>query len=117
MSAIVISAVLLMVAVTGSFTGFFARSNILDSELKKRSEAAAGACADQAILLLANDPSYSATIFLNLNSLDVCRAVIGGGAPNIKIQATSSSAAVTNLYINFNATTRVIAKWEEVATF
>lgn len=116
MSAIIISFVLLTVATTAGLTGYFERTNILDSELKDRSVSAADACADQAFLILANDPSYTGLSVLTLNALDACRVQIGGGAPNIKIQATSSKA-VTNLYINYNTSTHAVAKWQEVPTF
>ena len=116
MSAIIISAVLLMIAVTGSLTGFFERSNILDSELKDRSAAAADACADQAFLLIANDPYYTDTAVFSLNSLDSCRVVVRGSYPNIRIQATSSTA-VTNLQIQYSTTTFSVITWQEIPVF
>jgi len=118
MSAIIISAILLIVATTGSLTGFFERSNILDSELKERSAAAADACADQAFLLIANDPTYTGLSLLTLNSLDSCRLLVSGSSPkSIRIQATSSNAAVTNLQISYNPSTFSIISWQEIPMF
>ncbi len=117
MSAVIISAVLLLVVIGGSLTGFFARSNILDGELKVRSAAAADACADQALLTLANDPGYTGTLILALNALDSCRvSVTGSGVKSIKVQATSSKA-VTNLQISYNAGTFAVVSWQEVPTY
>ena len=118
MSAIIISAILLIVATTGSLTGFFERSNILDSELKERSAAAADACADQAFLLIANDPTYTGLSLLTLNSLDSCRLLVSGSSPkSIRKQATSSNAAVTNLQISYNPSTFSIISWQEIPMF
>lgn len=115
MSAIIISAILLIVATTGSLTGFYERSNILDSELKDRSATAADACADQALLFIANDPTYAGLSVLNLNSLDTCRALVSGATPkSIRIQATSSSAAVTNLLILYDPAAFSVISWQEI---
>src|ERR1035437_3862474 len=58
MSAIVMSAILLLIASTLSFTGFSGRLNILDSEYKEKSSALAEACMDTAILKIANNKDY-----------------------------------------------------------
>jgi hypothetical protein len=59
-SVVIISFVLILVAVTLSFTGYFSRYDILDSENKKRSEALAEACLESARLAIAID-NYSFT--------------------------------------------------------
>jgi hypothetical protein len=117
MSAIIISAVLLVTVVAGGLTGFYGRSNILDGELKSRSSAAADACADQALLMIANDSTYTGTLTTVLNSLDACRAVVSGTSPkSIRIQATSS-AAITNLQISYDPSTSSVVSWEELPVF
>ena len=58
-SVIVISALLIGISSVLSFTGFFGRFNVLDSEFKEVSIGLAEACAEQAILILADNPSYS----------------------------------------------------------
>jgi len=59
LSVIIISFVLVLVATTLSFTGYFTRFNILDSESKKRSESLADACIEQARLELAVDANFT----------------------------------------------------------
>ena len=117
MSAIIISAILLVVITTGGLTGFYGRANILDSELKDRSSAAADACADQAFLLIANDSAYTGLTLLTLNSLDSCRVQVSGVSPkSIRVQATSSNA-VTNLQISYDPATPAVLSWQEVPVF
>lgn len=117
MSAIIISAILLIVATTGGLTGFYERANILDAELKDRSAATADACADQALLLIANDSTYTGLTLLTLNSLDSCRVLVSGASPkNIRIQATSSNA-VTNLRIDYDPAASAVTSWQEVPVF
>jgi hypothetical protein len=117
MSAIIISAILLIVVTTGGLTGFYSRSNILDAELKSRSAAAADACADQALLLIANDSAYIGLTLLTLNSLDSCRVLVSGVSPkDIRIQATSSNA-ITNLEINYDPAASAVISWQEIQTF
>lgn len=117
MSAIIISVVLLLVVTTSSFTGFYGRFNALDAELKARSSATADACADAALLKLAQnlDPGG---LTLSLNSLDQCRvgAISGGAQKTFRIQATSSNSAVTNLEVTVK-TDFSIASWQEIPVF
>jgi hypothetical protein len=117
MSAVIISAVLLIVATAGSLSGFLERSNILDSELKDRSSAAADACADQAFLQITNNAAYVGQMMFPLNSIDSCRVVVSGGSPkSIRIQATSSNA-VTNLQISYSPTTFAVVSWQEIPVY
>jgi hypothetical protein len=58
-SVIVISTVLLLVATTLSFSGFFGRFNVLDTESKSRSDELAEACIEYATLQLANDNTFT----------------------------------------------------------
>ena len=57
-SAIVISILLIAITFTLSFTGFYSRFNVLDSENKKISSALAEACVNSAMVKLANDKDY-----------------------------------------------------------
>ncbi len=117
MSAIIISTVLLIVAATGSLTGFFQRANILDAELKDRSAAAADACADHAFLLVANTTAYTGLTLLSINPLDSCRVQVSGSSQkSIRIQATSSTA-VTNLQISYDPSTFSVTSWQEIPVF
>jgi len=117
MSAIVISAVLLVTAATAGFVGFYHRSNGLDAELKARSAAAADACADAALLTLAQGGDPGGRI-LSLNSLDECRigAVSGSAQKTFRVQATSTGA-VTNLEIIADGSDLSVLSWREISTF
>jgi len=117
-SAIIISAVLLIVAVSNGLVSFYSRFNMLDSELKERSNAAADACADTAIAQLAQaiDPSGMTR---TLNSIDQCRIGIVSGTTQkmFKVQATSSDRAVTDLQIIVDANDFSVVSWQEIPNF
>ena len=117
MSAILISNVLLIVAAAGSLKGFYTRADILDSEIKARSNAAADACADVALLSLVQDPNYLGGDTHSLNKDDVCmvRSVTASGTQKIiVIQATSTGKAVTNLRVVYATDSRSVVSWLEV---
>src|SRR3989344_3901057 len=120
MSVIIIGATLLVVVIGASLTGFYSRYNFLDFELKERSASAAEACANQALLELANDATYAGGTTLSLNSLDTCRvgpvALVDPGQKSIRIQATSSDA-VTDLFVVVNTSDLSIASWREVPNY
>lgn len=58
-SVIIITSALLLMATTLSFSGFMGRFNILDSELKEKSNALAEACIDEAILRVYENINYT----------------------------------------------------------
>lgn len=58
-SVVIISFVLLLVATSLTFTGFFTRFDLLDSEFKKRGEAIADACIESARLVLVQNPDIA----------------------------------------------------------
>jgi len=62
MSAIIISAILLLIATSVSNISFYGRSNILDAELKEKSFALAEACVDVAILNLLQGINYTGDV-------------------------------------------------------
>ncbi len=103
MSAVIISVVLLLTVVTGALSGIFARSNVLDAELKTRSRAVADACLEQARLLIANNSAYVADEYQKFNDLDSCYLDVddSGAVKQIWIQG-SSTAAVTNLDVLYD---------------
>ena len=116
-SVIIISAILLVVAVSGSLSGIFERFNALDAELKNRSLAAANACVEEARLLLAGDQSYAGTARYTLNSLDSCRVTVSGSSPKLLMVEATSSDAVTNLLVTVDINTLGITSWQEVGHF
>lgn len=58
-SVIIITSILLLIAGSLSFSGFFGRLNVYDSELKKESDALAYACINHAVLEIAKNSSFS----------------------------------------------------------
>lgn len=119
-SSIIIAAILLLVATTGGLTGIFARGDALDRELKARSASAADACASQALLGLANDPSYRGRVGYTLNSLDTCwigPVTMVGSVYQFKVEATSSNAAVTNLSVSAKTSDVSVFSWQEIPSF
>lgn len=121
-SAIIMSAIIMLVAVTASFKGFYGRYNILDSEYKDRSLALAEACADQTLLQLANNPSYGGDATTTIAGAGQC--YVGVVQNNVPIfgQKTFKTRAVfqnahTNLEIVINASNIAIVSWKETPTF
>jgi hypothetical protein len=118
-SAIIISAMLLLVIAAMGATTFYSRFNMLDTELKERSFATADACADRAFIELVLDPTYTGSALM-LNSIDECRVgkvSWSGSTVQFSVQATSSDTAVTNLKIVANSGDFSIVSWEEIATY
>ncbi|MBI2035965.1 MAG: hypothetical protein HYT12_04800 [Candidatus Liptonbacteria bacterium] len=116
-SSIVIALLLLMVTLTLNYTGFFARYNILFSEYKERSVTLAEACANLALLELANNAGYSGGETISLGT-DSCliRPIISGDPVIIETQAIFQNS-YTNLRINADQANLDIVSWEEVPNF
>jgi len=118
MSAITVSAVLMIITVTLSYSGFLARYNILSSEYKERSAALAEACVDLAILKLADDSGYAGneTISVGSDSCLIRPMTVSGSQKVIETQAIFQEA-YTNLRVAVDDTTLAVASWEELANF
>ncbi|MFZ2621123.1 MAG: hypothetical protein WAX85_01335 [Minisyncoccia bacterium] len=115
-SVVFISTILLLVAVTLSLSGFYGRYNILDSELKDRSFALAEACADTALLKLANDSSYNPIDeIININ-IDSCliKSVAVSDSNKIILIKENYKNYYTNLRITVDSITLSVISWEEV---
>ena len=117
-SAIVISILLLAITLALTFSGFFARFNVLDSESKERSLALAESCADTAILNLAEDVAYNpVNQIVNVGS-DTCKIIskqVSGSSVTFKTQAVFNHA-FTDLKIVLDSNTFTINSWDECAT-
>lgn len=122
-SAIIISAVLLMVVFTTSFTNFFARFNILDSEYKKISGGLAEACMDAAILQLAQDEDWQpvgggmTVVVEGTKTCKICE--VTGGAQRTVYTRAIYQQAHTNLaaVVTFGSGTVAIDSWEETPDY
>jgi hypothetical protein len=118
-SVIIISAVLLVVTSTLSFSGFYGRYNILDSELKERSKSLAEACGDIAILKLAGDINYSHTwpevININEKSCSIENISSDGTNTTINTQGTTNGGAyITKIQIVLKNLDLSIVSWDEI---
>jgi len=116
-TAIVLSAILLLIAAAGSMTGFYTRTNVLDAELKERSSAAAESCVEVAILGLALDEGYVGPESITLNALDSCTVdeVIPLIASTVEILVEGTSKrAVTTLRVEYSIVQEKIVSWREI---
>ena len=90
-SVIIISFILLFIAVTLNFSGFFGRFNVFDSELKSESDALAEACLESARLALATENyTLNEEIVVTIED-EICSYEISGGG-EIIAWAESNSA-------------------------
>lgn len=118
MSAVIISAILLLVVASGSFSGFNSRFNLFETEMKERSSALADACADQTLLELANDSSYVGNATTTIGS-DACYTgpiTTSGGQKSFKTRAYKSNA-YTTLEVVVNASSLSVVSWQEVPVY
>lgn len=119
MSVTIISAILLIIAVTISTSSFYERYEILGAELKERSLSNAEACADEGLLLLANNESHTATTTTTLTNSDTCTLgpIPSSGNPRIYYSTSNKGNYVTNLKISADPTTISVNSWEEIGTY
>ena len=119
MSVIIIMAILMIIVVSSSLTGFFSRFNILDSEFKERSVALADACVDTTLSRLAFDATYAGPEAVSVGS-DTCNILSAlnpvGNPRTYKIQAIYQKA-YTNLLVTIDINTLSVTSWQEVPTF
>jgi hypothetical protein len=115
MSAVIISVLLLLMAANLGTNGFYNRFNILDSELKERSSALAEACADTALLKLANDSTYVGPETVIVSGTDTCTidttTPINPRVFNVHANYNNS---YTNLQITIDVPTVIVNRWEEI---
>ena len=121
MSAIIISVVLLLIASSGALTGFFSRFNLLETEFKERGTAIAEACADEAILELVTDPTYSGNATTTVSSPSgLCYiGAIDSSVPNQKSFKTRAiyQNTFTTMQVSVDSINWSILSWKELATF
>lgn len=118
MSSVVISAVLVAVVFSLSFSGFFTRFNLLDSYNKEASLNLAGACGDIAVLKKIQDNSYAGSETLAISS-DQCSIRPIPTTPPIIIKTTATkNGAVSNIVIDLDSSTPpTVTRWREVGSF
>lgn len=114
-SSIIISFLLMTIVFTLSSASFFSRSNILDANQKEISLALAEACADSALLKLAQNSSYAGNENVNIGS-DTCSILALESPPGQKIIKTWANykGYRTNIKITINHPAMTILSWEEL---
>lgn len=117
-SAIIISAVLMIVTITLSYSSFFVRYNLLDSEYKERSSALAEGCVDAALLKLANDFNYLGNETITIGG-EPCtiRGLQPSGSNKIIETHAGFQNANTNLSVVVDPSTLGVVSWQEVPHF
>ncbi|MBU6501139.1 MAG: hypothetical protein KGJ89_04615 [Patescibacteria group bacterium] len=118
LSALIISAVVVVIILTLGQGTYLHRINIANSYFKERSRALAGACVETGLLDLTSNPNYSGNETINVAS-DTCRivSVVSGGTGRV----ISAQGIFQNSYTNYKVTvatsTVSILGWEEVQNF
>ena len=121
-TAIIISAILLTVAVAMNQVGYLTRGEVLDSEYKNRSAALAEACGDLALLNIAQDANVTGSVPVGADtcSIDSVQADEGTGLTTITTSAEFPAAAVlgrgavTKLQIVVDSDDLTIQSWNEI---
>jgi hypothetical protein len=117
-SAIIISAVLILISVGASATGFFSRFNVLDGEYKERGNQLAEACVDSELLRLSQNPGDATTGNVSVGS-DSCTvfAVLQNspstGEVTIETKAVVEQS-VTNIKVVVAAGSLNLISWQEL---
>jgi len=117
-SAIVISALLMTFTFALSFSGFFARFNILNSEYKERSIGLAEACADIALLKLSENSAYTGgeNVAVDGDSCHIYTVATVGANFEIYTDANFNSAE-TNIKVVAAVSDLDIVSWGEIAVW
>lgn len=113
-SVIIVSILILTIVSSLSFSIFFGRFNILDSENKESASALAEACADKALLKLAQNSSYQGNenAGVGTETCFIFPIELLGNQKIIKVKA-SKGGAVSNFKITVNNSDFSIASWIE----
>ncbi len=117
-SAIIISLLLMAITFALSFSSFFGRHNVFDSQTKEISYALAEACAEKALLNLAQNSSYAGNETITVKSPDTCDILTietAGSQKTIKTRATFQKTT-TNIKVVANMPPQIVS-WEEVPNF
>ena len=116
-SAVIISVLIMGVVFAVSFSGFFNRFNILDSSLKETANSLAEACAETALVKLAENSNYGGNenIAIGDEQCAISALETNGNQKIIKTKAIVQNA-VANFKITVDAATLSIVSWEELAS-
>jgi len=117
-SAIIITILIITVILTTSTIGFFGRFNILGTLFKERGDALSNACADTALLKLAEDLNYlgNETINVASSTCTILAIETNGTQKTIKTEGVDNEVK-TNIKVLLETTDFTIISWDEVANF
>jgi len=114
-SAVIISALLVVIVLGVGFAQIFSRLNVFDSESKERSSALAEACADQALLNFAQGSTYTGAVTVGTDSCNISSVqndTPSSGQITIKTQGLINKS-YTDLKVVADNSTLDIASWDE----
>ena len=116
-SAVIISVLIMGVVFAVSFSGFFNRFNILDSSLKETANSLAEACAETALVKLAENSNYGGNenIIIGDEQCAILALETNGNQKIIKTKAIIQNA-VANFKVTVDAASLSIIAWEELAS-
>ena len=123
MSAIIISAVLLLIASGGSLTGFYTRTNASLAELKAKTYAGSQGCVAHTLLVLSQNPLYSGQATTTLPTGITCYTgpVSKSGTPPTDVYTfktrSYSNDVYTNMVVVSNVRDASVQSESEVSTF
>lgn len=114
-SALIVSALLLLVVVALSVSSFLYRFTIADSDSKAASRAASEACVEYALLKLALTPSYAGNEVVTITPQTSCAIlpITTQGAQKTITASSTVENAVTYLRVTVTLSPMSIAAWEE----
>ncbi len=123
-SVVIISVLLMAVTFALSFSGFFSRFDILYAEYKEKSVSLAEACADTALLKIAQNPNYPSPspnpvnedISIGSDKCTIISVDTAGSQKTIKVKAIVQKSH-TNLKIIANSSDLSVVSWEEMPKF
>ncbi len=117
-TAVFISASLLIVVTTLSLSGFYSRYNVLDSEFKEQSLALADGCADIALVNIAINSAYlgNATSTIGGSECYVGSVSMSGSNKIFRTRGIYKNT-YTNLEVTVNSSTLAVVSWKEIPIF
>lgn len=116
-SAIVMSAILLLITTSLSLSSFFTRFTILESEYKERSSALAEACVDSALVKILLDNTYSPSnemISVGENSCLIKKITTNSEQKTILAQGNYQES-FTNLSVTVKNSNLEVISWIEIS--
>jgi hypothetical protein len=118
MSAIVISAILLMLVGSGSLASYYTRFTIVDTELKATSARLAESCAAHARLALAGDATYAGneTVVVGESECTVGVVTSANGIATFEAHGVYQHYETT-LLVQVDTVSMQVKNWQEIKNF